>query len=59
MKGLLKKIDFKSLDSKFFHARKMFDKLIDDPKQQTMSIDCLLWEVEAGGLSRSDDREVT
>ena len=58
MKGMLNNMDFQSIDWKFYHGKKLFKRLIDNSNDETMSIDCLLFEIEAGLLSRFENKQV-
>ena len=58
MKGMLNNMDFQSLDWKFYHGKRLFQRLVDNDLDETMSIDCLLFEIEAGLLSKFDNKQV-
>jgi len=58
MKGMLNNMDFQSIDWKFYHGKKLFKRLVDNSNDETMSIDCLLFEIEAGLLSRFENKQI-
>jgi len=58
MKGMLNSMDFQSIDWKFYHGKKLFERLVDNSTDETMSIDCLLFEIEAGLLSRFENKQI-
>jgi len=58
MKGMLNNMDFQSLDWKFYHGKRLFQRLVDNDLDETMSIDCLLFEIEAGLLSKFDNKQI-
>jgi len=61
IRGMLDRFDFKALEAKFFNARRLFNRLVDQEDangQRIMTVECLMNELRLGGLQRKQELQI-